>query len=372
MTMLSPTAAAADGSSATLLVPAYANGAFALQRFGSASQPLLQIVPTLTGFDVQDRTVLLGSGFVEGATGYAFPGALVSDDAAQGNNLDVTYDAVEQNRSAYLNRTALPSHGAGTVVVSTAGGTSAALALPTVRLNVAGTSLGDVAVDAQGLLWVGDYANPGHLHKVDPATGAVLQTLTLTNALGTPYTYNNLGLQVLTTAMTLGTTSVPAGSLLVFNGQPSPDRVIALNPASGAVIATLALDANYDLTAGAYSAANGHLYVTESNGAGNRIVELSAATGAQLAVVTAPFNVQSWSGLAIDPGTGHLWLGAINGGAQVVEYRIDATGSLTELRRVDTSGQGLNQNEISGLGFAADGRLWVASTQGEVYRITVA
>ena len=48
MTRLSPTSAALDGSSATLVIPAYANGAFTLQVFGSASQPLLQIVPKLT------------------------------------------------------------------------------------------------------------------------------------------------------------------------------------------------------------------------------------------------------------------------------------------------------------------------------------
>ena len=51
--------------------------------------------------------------------------------------------------------------------------------------------------------------------------------------------------------MTLGATSVPAGSLLVFNGYPNPDRVIAVNPATGAVIASLTLDANYDLTGAA-------------------------------------------------------------------------------------------------------------------------
>ena len=57
--------------------------------------------------------------------------------------------------------------------------------------------------------------------------------------------------------MTLGATSVPAGSLLVFNGYPNPDRVIAVNPATGAVIASLALDANHDLTSGVYDPTSG-------------------------------------------------------------------------------------------------------------------
>ena len=79
MVRLSPSTAAADGTSATLVVPTYANGAFSLQLFGSSTQPLLQIVPTVQGIDVQDRTVLFGSGFVEGAGVYSFAGANVAD-----------------------------------------------------------------------------------------------------------------------------------------------------------------------------------------------------------------------------------------------------------------------------------------------------
>ncbi|MGS0756098.1 beta strand repeat-containing protein, partial [Roseateles sp. GG27B] len=369
MVRLNPSTAAANGSSATLVLPLYVNGAYSLQVFGSASQPLLQIVPTISSIDIQDRTVLFGSGYVEGGSTYTFAGASVTDTPADPNNIDVYYDSVEQNRSAYLNRTALPTHGLGNVTVSTAGGTSAAFALNTVRVDAAGTSLGDVAVDpVSGKLWVGDQANPGHLLKIDPASGQVLQTITLTSDFGTPYAFNYLGLQVLGAAMTLGSTNVPAGSLLVFNGYPNPDQVLAVNPTSGAVIARLTLDANYDLTGATFDAANGHIYLTENNGPGNRIIELSAATGAQVGVITAPFNIQTHSGLAVDPSTGHLWLGAANGGAQLVEYQVGASGVLTELRRLDTRSQNINQNEISGLSFAPDGTLWVASTQGELYR----
>ena len=52
-----------------------------------------------------------------------------------------------------------------------------------------------------------------------------------------------------------------------------------------------------------------------------------------------------------------------------MEYRIDGTGVLTELRRLDASLQGIRRNEISGLSFAPDGSLWVASTQGEIYKL---
>src|SRR5262249_20143593 len=122
MVKLNPSAAVADGSSATLVVPGYANGAFTLQLFGSASQPLLQIVPTLSGYDIQAGTVLYGSGFVEGAGSYSFAGASVADTPADSaGNVDVYYNAAgdTQNGSARLTRTALPTHGLGNVVVTT-------------------------------------------------------------------------------------------------------------------------------------------------------------------------------------------------------------------------------------------------------------
>jgi outer membrane protein assembly factor BamB len=165
----------------------------------------------------------------------------------------------------------------------------------------------------------------------------------------------------------LGATAVPAGSLLVFNGYASTDRVIAVNPATGAVIASLALDANYELTAGVFDAASGHLFITEQGSPGNRIIELNAATGAQIAAFTVPFNVQNWAGLAIDPVSGNLWLGSYTNTWELVEL----TRAGVEVRRVDLRAQGVNDNEISGLAFAPDGSLLVASTHGVVYRVTV-
>ena len=111
---------------------------------------------------------------------------------------------------------------------------------------------------------------------------------------------------------------MPAGSLLVFNGYVNPDRVIAVNPADGTVIASLVLAGNYDLSAGLYDAASGHLFITDNSGSVLR--EIDPATGAQIgANIAVPINVQTWSGLAIDPVSGNLWLGSSNGGAALVE-----------------------------------------------------
>jgi hypothetical protein len=371
MVRLSPVSASADGTSAVLTLPTDVNGVVRLQVLGSSSQPEVQIVPTLTGFDLNGGLVLQGSGFVEGASSYRLTGASVVDTAiAAGVDVSYWYDASRAqyiySGQATLNTTDLPSFGAGPVTVTTAGGTSAALEVNLTRIAVAGTSLGDVAVDAGGRLWVTDYTNPGHLLQVDAASGQVLKSITMTAAWGTTYTYDLAGLQVLPGALTLGTTTVPAGSVLVFNGQPNPDRVVAIDPATGSVLASLTLGVNHDARAGVYDAASGHLFVLAN--ASNQLVEIDPATGAALASHAVPINVQTWAGLAIDPVTGNLWVGSVSAGGQVV--LVDkATGA--EVRRVDLAGQGVNQNEVSGLAFGPDGKLWVSSTQGVVYKVTV-
>ena len=190
MVQLSPSTAAADGSSATLVLPDYANGAFSLQVLGSATQPLLQIVPTLSSIDVQDRTVLFGSGFVEGAGIYNFAGASVADSAGVGNDIDVYYSAGNsaQNGSAYLNRNALPAHGLGNVTVTTAGGTSAALALNSVRRERGRHQPGRRGRQRRGQAVGGRLHQPGPpaAHRCRP-TGRRCRPSTLTAAFGTPY-----------------------------------------------------------------------------------------------------------------------------------------------------------------------------------------
>ncbi|SEF48157.1 Ig-like domain (group 3) [Nitrosospira multiformis ATCC 25196] len=368
MTRLSPTSAAADGSSATLVIPEYANGVASLQVFGSASQPLLQIVPKLTGFDVQSGALYLyGSGFVEGASSYGFAGATVADSRVNGG-VDVYYNT-DQNGRAYLDNSTLPRHGLGGLTVTTAGGTSAALDLNLLRPGSdtgAIGLLGDVAVDpVTGALWVSDNSNPGHILRIDEASGAILQTITLTDAFGAPYAFSLAGLQVLGEAINLNGTNVPQGSLLLFNGYASPDRVVAVNAANGAVIASLTLGQNYDLAAGVFDAASGHLFVTDARNSGNRIVEINAATGAEIASFAVPFTTYSYAGLTIDPVTGNLWLGTYSAAATLVEF----TRTGTEVRRIDLASQGVNDSEISGLAFAPDGSLRVASSNGVVYRI---
>jgi hypothetical protein len=213
MKLLRPSSALADGTAATVRVPTEANGAFALQMLGATAQPLLQIVPTLKAWTA-DGT-LTGSGLVEGATSYNFPGNSVVDTSIS-DGVDVSYyynsalgDYVWSGQ-ARLPSTVLGQYGLGTVSVQTAGG-SATLALTMLRPGSGGTSvggMGDVAYDpASGTLWTTDSNNPANLLRIDQANGAVLQTIALSTLSGTQYLGNYAGLQVLTQTVNLGGTS---------------------------------------------------------------------------------------------------------------------------------------------------------------------
>jgi DNA-binding beta-propeller fold protein YncE len=140
---------------------------------------------------------------------------------------------------------------------------------------------------------------------------------------------------------------------------------VALNPTTGAVVATLNLAGNYDLTAGVFDASSGKIFILE-NSPGNRMLQINPATGALEAAITVPLTINGWAGIAVSPVSGNLWIGSTAGNS-VVE--ITRTGA--EVRRIDLSSQGVNQSEISGLSFLPDGRLLVASTQGSVFRVVL-
>ncbi len=360
MVRLSLDTVADDGTSATMTVPVFANGAFTLQVLGSSSQKLLQIVPTVTGFDVSGGNLYLtGTGFLEGNSSFGLAGATLVDTVGNAGP-DIYYATGGDNSGVVL---AEPTHGFGPITVTTAGGTSAEFVLNEMTLPYG--YLRDVAFDtASGALWVADNANPGKLHRVDTATGGELQVIDVTAAdFGSTQFYG--GLQIVTEAFSLNGTNVPVGSLLAFDGAPNADRVIALDPSAGTLIASLTLAGNYDLTSGIYDPGTNHLFVIDRRSGPHQIVEIDPADGTELANFNAPVNAGE-SGMAVDPVTGNLWYAA--DGTRTI-YEITTAG--VAVRNVDLTAQDVDQNEITGLAFDADGKLLVSSSQGRVYRVTV-
>jgi hypothetical protein len=355
---LTPTDAKADGTSATLILPEYLNGVVTLQLFGSPQAPTLQIVPVVSSASSNGSITVYGRGFVEGATTFKIGSAAVTDTVTN-SGPDIYYSTVD-NGAAGLNGSD-PVYGFNGVTVTTAGGTSAALAFNNLDPRLG--NLGDVAVDSAGKLWAVSDANPAKLVRLEPTTGATLATITLDSATfgGTNSYYS--GLQVIPSGFKLGATTLTTGSLLLFNGNAANDQVVAINPTTGAKLAALTLAGNYDLTGGVYDAATGHLFVVARN-SGARIVEIDPTDGTEIKSFATPVGAGQ-SGLAID-SSGNLWFGSDNSGSV---FKLDKTGKV--LGQVDLGVQGLGSG-ITGLAFDASGKLLVSTNGGQVFKADVA
>ena len=169
--------------------------------------------------------------------------------------------------------------------------------------------------------------------------------------------------------MTLAGVAVPAGHLLVSSWNFAPDRIMAINPADGAVVATLILAENLDPVAMQYDpSGGGHLYVLDTSP--DEVVEINPATGARIRAfaTTLPAGGQDAGGLAFHPTTGNLWIGTSN--TPLVAELNPTTGAL--VRQVDLAPFGL-ANDISGLAFDNNLRLLVSSYRtGTVHNIDLA
>ncbi len=355
--LLNPAFANLAGTSATLVVPTYMNGAYSLHVAGSAFAPILQIVPTLTyaNFSGGNSVRLRGYGFAEGtATSpvtYTIGNTTVVD-TNPGTGVNVGGFFVTDNDGADVPFT---TSGSGQVTIQTAGGTSAP-----VIWNVINPTLGalyDVAFGG-GNLYV---ATTSEVKRIDAATGATLSSFAMPGG-----NTGNVGLQILPSAMTLNGVSVPAGSLLVTNGAPDPDAVIAVDPTNGTVIASLsiveAVNENIDAVGGLYDAASGHLFVLDYQR--DKLLEVDPANGAVLNRFTIPFDVY-YGGIALDPVSGHLFI-ATSQSTSLVEM----TTAGVVLRQYDLSQQGIG-GELSGLAFNGAGQLFASSTRGVIFKVAL-
>ena len=356
--LLHPFYADVAGDLAEVTVPNYYNGAFAWHIVGSTSAPLVQVVPLVTTASMTGvaSAQIQGFGFEEGNnSAYTFDGTTVVDTSVS-SGPDVYYNSANGTYiSNALVNLAPPTSGNGALTVTTAGGTSAPFAWNAIDPNLG--DLSDVASDpTSGALYVSTY-NGNQIQRIDPNSGAVIGA-----AIPLPggNSYSLTGLQVLPAAITLNGVSVSAGSLLVTDGYANPDRVNAINPATGTLIATLILHDNLDANAGVYDAATGDLYLLR--GSANQVAVVDPKTGLTLSQFATPAGVDySNGGLALDPTSGNLWLGSA---ASNVIYEVSkANGSVVQ--KVDLSPQGVTG--IGGLAFNAAGQLLVASTDGVIY-----
>jgi RHS repeat-associated protein len=167
----------------------------------------------------------------------------------------------------------------------------------------------------------------------------------------------------------IGGTIIPAGTrvLLAINGDNSPQTLYALDPSTGAILASLPLTLAGQSVGGAYHAALNTYFEVEWNT--DVVREINLETGAVIRSFPvrpagSPAFDLDFGDVEIDPATGNL---LVVGSPQVAVVReLSPTGIW--IRDHDFTALGLTG--MSGIALdEATGRLWVSNINGNVYEL---
>lgn len=179
---------------------------------------------------------------------------------------------------------------------------------------------------------------------------------------------NDFDLETAPKAFTLGSTLVPAGSLLVINGETGVAEIYALDPTTGATLATLTTGFGAShVVGGAYHGKRNSFFLLQDKvpggTTGNRVAEISPTTGAVLNTfqISALFSV-NFGDLDVDRATGNLFI-VSSDEPRIAE--LTPTGALVQYHALP-SGVG----NLSGIGIDDKrGEIWVGGTAGTVWRL---
>lgn len=204
-----------------------------------------------------------------------------------------------------------------------------------------------------------------------PAFGDV-QVRTLAGAAVTSYDQanfnsNDIDLDMAHAAVNIGGTVVPAGTLLVFNGEVATQYLTALHSGTGAVLAQVELaEPVGNIVGGTLSPAGDALYVVDWTT--DLILRYDPATGAQV----ASFSVVPFGSPPFDVFYGDIDV-ASNGNILVV------SDSQLRVRELTQSGQFVRDIDVSSYGIAGMSGIdttptgdvaWISSTNGKYWRVT--
>ena len=177
---------------------------------------------------------------------------------------------------------------------------------------------------------------------------------------------NDFDLDVALSDMNIGGTMVPPGTLLAFNGDDSPERLYAMDPANGAVLASVALDSP-SLVGGAHINQTNDVATVQFTSA-DQIIRHDALTGqsnGSFLPGPQPFDI-FYGDVDAAAATNNLFL--VSSSQQVLR-ELTETGLCVRDVLVDDLG-------ISGMsGVAVDdatGLVWISSTTGDVYLVDTA
>ncbi len=181
---------------------------------------------------------------------------------------------------------------------------------------------------------------------------------------------NDVDLDIAPIGLTLGSTAISTGTLLFINGESGTADIYAVDPTSGAVVATLVTAFGVShVVGGAYHPSRGTFFLVQDEVPGaaddNLIAEIDPVTGAVLNTIeTTSFSgyTVNFGDLEVHTGTGNLFIVSSD---QTNILEITATGVFVALHALPGG-----VSALSGIGIdEVLGEAWVSGNGGTVWRL---
>lgn len=180
---------------------------------------------------------------------------------------------------------------------------------------------------------------------------------------------NDVDIEFAPEELTLGSKTIPAGTLLFINGETGATDIYAVNKATGAVIATLTTSFGVShVVGGAYHPGRKTFFLVQDRVPGgtdgNRIAEVSATTGNVL-------NTFQLSADVFEVNFGDIEVSALTGNLLVVSsvesrvLELRPTGKFVKYLPLPAGVSGLSGIGLDDLA----GEAWVTSTSGTVFHL---
>lgn len=180
---------------------------------------------------------------------------------------------------------------------------------------------------------------------------------------------NDVDLEIAPENLTLGTTSVLAGQLLVLNGETNEVDIYALDPNTGTILGTLNTQFGVShVVGGGYDPLRDTFFVIQDNVPGssdeNTIAEIDPVSGAVMnsMQITSSFNV-SYGDLDISNISGNLFLVS-----SVENTIVEFTPAMAFVQALNLPA---TVSGLSGLSLdCATAKAWASNTSGTIFSIT--